>query len=189
MPANEQFNFGTTPYAMWAGTFTTDGTTDTQLAGASTNWTVINGGDPILYAEPEKNILTGNRNVILDRLTRLILIVTRSAGTGTWIVPFRTLRGGVVGSGSVSIVTDSSAPLISAPRPLAFDNPLVFGAAKSKGGGEAMTDPVTGNIGAITPGSTTIAVINVTAFLVPGFVDGSSNKGANLSAPQYLTYR
>jgi len=178
----ERINFATSRYMAMSRIGTTNGTTAEQAIGSASPWYCVNATQTLAYCEPEKQHIEGNEGLTLDMMTRLMILPVRSGGTGTWTGKIRLSR-----SGSPNNVQDISftIPLVSNPVPIVIDDPLDIDCMKSTNGGEALTDFFFGHL-LVTPGQAAAADVAVFAFLVPGFVVGDSNKGANLSARHYL---
>ncbi len=138
-----------------------------------------------MYVEPEQNITLKNEHHILDKLTRLLVFASRDVGTGSWSVDLLIRR---TTSSQNQILINIDIPLGTSPAPVAISDPLGANGMKSKNGAETMADKLV-SWGTVRPGQAVAANVSIYAVLVPGFVSGESNKGANLSAPQYLTYR
>lgn len=179
----ERINFATSRYMAMSRIGTTDGTTNEQAIGGAAPWYCVNSPTQTLaYCEPEKQHIEGNEDLTLDRMTRLVILPARSGGTGAWTGKIRLSR-----SGSANNVQDISftIPLTNAPVPIVIDDPLDVDCMKSTNGGEALTDFFFAHL-LVTPGQAAAADVSVFAFLMPGFVVGDSNKGANVSARHYL---
>ena len=126
--------------------------------------------------------MQGNAGHVLDNLTRLIVLATRSNGTGTWAATLdlhRKVAGATEISFAFNVPLQTASPVASV-----VDAPFAFGAFKVEGT-ELIADEIFANI-EVTPGEAAVASVAVIAMLVPGFVNASSDKGANVSVAPYL---
>lgn len=180
---NENFNFETSPMLGHIAIYQTDGTTNLQSMSAFLSAFAINGASALPYVEPEQLKSVGNDGHILDALSRLLIFATRGGGTGTWSanLNFRRTATGTSYAVPFDIALANTTPVIALDGP--FDQDFMKAL-----GSPSLTDELTCSV-TVTPGSASVVDLAVMAFIVPGFVDGTSNKGANLSAPQFLTYR
>ncbi len=184
---NENFNFESTGFVCYSASGVTDGTTSTpQQIGSLTKAYAINGVSASVWAEPEKIISVKNEHHIWDHLTRMILITQRQTGTGTWTGKLQYTR---TGGSAIDLITGIDFPpaAVLAPAITAINNPL--GAIFGVDGTPALTDEVSFSFTMTAIGQAVAANLTALMLLVPGFVAAESNKGAVLSAPQFLTIR
>jgi len=188
MSQTERFKFGVSPMIVRHGAGVTNGTTAAQDVVAWGDMVRLNAGTGIAFVEPQAAMSSNaNRYHTIDNLSsRLIVMATRSAGTGTWsaTVDFRRATSNPVTSVPVTIEIMSS---VASPI-AAFDAPFPADFLKQHVGTETITDVIQCRL-RVTPGSATAAAIGFVAIMAPGHVNSDSDKGANLSAPQFLIRR
>lgn len=186
MSKRENFLFGTTPMMVGSIQGITIASTDPAEFGDGNLIRVANTDqtDAVAYAEPEQAIsVKGGGDVVLDRLSRLIVIATRAGGTGTWGADL-TFRRYQSTTGNVDIAIVLALQDVQETMIQVFDNPFPETFMVLNSGTAAMADTLD-TILTLTPGSATISSFAVHFFIVPGHVANDSNKGVNLSASEF----
>ncbi len=188
MARRENFFFGETPMLIGSVQGTTAASTDPAAFGDGNLLRVANTDqtDAVGYAEPEQIIsVKGGGAVVLDRLSRLIVISTRAGGTGTWGADL-TFRRDQSTTGNVDIAIVLALQDVQETAVQVFDNPFPETFMFLNSGTAAMADTLD-TILTLTPGSATAVAFAVHFFLVPGHVANDSNKGVNLSSSEFKT--
>ena len=180
---HENFHFEQSPIIAFHGVGTTDGTTVPQTVVTLSAMIAINPENPAetsVFAEPEQTIrVSGNTGHVLDNLSRLIILAGRTAGTGTWSAGLQFFR-----ESTLEKTVSFQVPLLDSSPVIVLDSPLPADFAKT---GSALDDVINAAL-IVIPGEAAASTIYVVALLVPGFVASQSNKGANLSARQFLSF-
>lgn len=182
---NENFNFETSPIILYAVSDLTDGTTDEQAIGSIVTSFALNGANGSPWVEPEKIMSVDNGGHLLDHLTRMIIVTQRQSGTGTWTGKLQAIR---TGGSLADLVTGIDFPIATAaPNITVVDGGLPNNFMKD--GTPSLTDVLGLSFTLTAIGQAVAANVMALVMLVPGFVAAESNKGAVLSAPQFLTIR
>jgi len=179
----ENFHLEKSPYLLWTSTQIFNGATPLTVR-ADGPMVAVNGTVSEAYCEPQQCRTSGNEGHILDNLTRMIVMMGRDGGSGDWEADIKIGREGE----TLSILVGSlDLPHFDSAAFLAYDGILPADLCKVAAS-PALDDEVLMEID-IRPDVNTISYGHFVVMLVPGFVAGDSNKGANLSAPQYLVNR
>ena len=178
---SENFHFQKSPILTWGagGLIAVDEVTEIR---AYSPMVALNGTVSEAYCEPQQLQTVGNENHRLDNLSRIIVFASRSALTA----PSMDIKIGREGETPISLPPVLPS-LLGAETPVFFDGILPNDFCKAAASA-ALDDEVYVSCD-VDPGEAGVCFYGVTVLLVPGFVAGDSNKGANLSAPQYLTNR